>query len=102
MDYGLGLTTISNTNLQKLDRVQNGTMKTILETIRNTPTEAMRYILDFPPMHSRQKVAQVKAYLSAVENPQNPFHEATKDIKGDRLQRKIMDGAGRRYHQTGL
>ena len=87
MDYGLGLTTISTTNLQKLDRVQNEAMRTILGTTRDTPTEAMRYILDLPPMHSRQKVAQVKAYLSAVENPQNPLHEATKDMKGDRLQR---------------
>ena len=87
MDYGLGLTTISSTNLQKLDRVQNEAMRTILGTTKDTPLEAMRYILDLPPMHSRQKVAQVKAYLSAVENPQHPLHEATKDTKGERLQR---------------
>ena len=60
MDYGLGLTTISSTNLQKLDRIQNEAMRTILGTTRDTPTEAMRYILDLPPMHLRQKVAQVR------------------------------------------
>ena len=87
MDYGLGLTTISRTNLQKLDRVQNEAMRTILGTTKDTPIEAMRYILDLPPLEDRHKVAQVKAYLGAVENPRNPLHNATKDPKGDRLQR---------------
>ena len=87
IDYGLGLTTISSTNLQKLDRIQNEAMRIILGTTRDTPTEAMRHVLDLPPVETRQKIAQVKAYLSAVENPQNPLHKATKESKGDRLQR---------------
>ena len=87
MDYGLGLTTISSTNLQKLDRIQNETMRTILGTTRDTPTEAVRYILDFLPIHTRQKVARVKAYFSVVENSRKSLHEATKDTKGNRLQR---------------
>ena len=32
MDYGLGLTTISSTTLQKLDRIQNDARRTILGT----------------------------------------------------------------------
>ena len=36
---------------------------------------------------NRQKVEQVKAYFSAVENSHNPLHEAVKDTKGCRLAR---------------
>ena len=38
-------------------------------------------------MQTRQKVEQVKAYFSAVENPYSPLHEAMKDTKGCRLAR---------------
>ena len=31
----------------------------------------MRFVLDLPPMQTSQKVEQVKAYFSAVENPHN-------------------------------
>ena len=39
-------------------------------------------MLDLPPVQTGQKVEQVKAYFSAVENPHNPLHEAVKDAKG--------------------
>ena len=42
-------------------------------------------MLDLPPVWTRQKVEQVKAYFSAVENPHNPPHEAMKDTRGCRL-----------------
>ena len=87
IDYGLGLTTMSQTKLLKLDRVQNEAMRVILGTTKDTPTEAMRFVLDLPPMQTRQKVEQVKAYFSAVEIPHNPVHEAVKDTKGCRLVR---------------
>ena len=44
-------------------------------------------MLDLPPMQTRQKVEQAKAYFSAVEIPHNPLHEAVKDTKGCRLVR---------------
>ena len=59
----------------------------ILGTTKDTPIEAMRYILDLPPMKTRQTVEQVKAYLKAAENPNNPLHGAVKEPKGDRLKR---------------
>ena len=85
IDYGLGLTTMPQTNLLKLDRVQNEAMRVILGTTKDTPTETMRFMLDLPPMQTRQKVEQVKAYFSGVENPHNPLHDAVKDTKGSRL-----------------
>ena len=72
--------------LIKLDRMQNEAVRVILGTTKDTPTKTMRFMLDLPPMKSRQKVEQVKAYFSAVENPHNPLHEAVKDTKGSRLR----------------
>ena len=46
-----------------------------------TATETMRFMLDLPPMQTRQKVEQVKAYFSAFENPHTPLHEAVKNTK---------------------
>ena len=96
IDYGLGLTTLSQSNLLKLDRVQNEAMRVILGTTKDTPIETMRYLLDLPSMETRHKVEQVKAYLNAMQNPKNPLHDAVKEEKGCRLARgKFMDGPSR-------
>ena len=42
IDYGLDLTTLSQSNLLKLDRVQNEAMRVILGTTKDTPIETMR------------------------------------------------------------
>ena len=73
---------LSQTNLLKLDRVQNEAMPVILRTTKDTPTETVRFMPDLSPMQTRQKVEQVKAYFSAIENPHNPLHKAVKDTKG--------------------
>ena len=86
-DYGLGLTTMAQTKLLKLDRVQNEAMRVILGTTKDTPTETMKFMLDLPSLQTTKKVEQVKAYFSAVGNPHNPLHEAVKDTKGYRLGR---------------
>ena len=52
IDYGLGLTTLSQSNLMKLDRVQNEAMRVVLGTAKDTPIETMRSLLDLP---SRRK-----------------------------------------------
>ena len=66
IDYGLGLTTLSQSNLLKLDRVQNKAMRVILRTTKDTPIETMHYLLDLPSMETRHKVEQFKAYLNAM------------------------------------
>ena len=87
IDYGLGLTTLSQSNLLTLDRVQNEAMRVILGTTKDTPIETMCYLLDLPSMEARHKVEQVKAYLNALQNPKNPLHDAVKEEKGCRLAR---------------
>ena len=76
INYGLGLTTQSQSNLLKLDRVQNEAMRVILGTTKDTSIEAVRYLLDLPSMETRHKVEQVKANLNVMQNPKNPLHDA--------------------------
>ena len=85
--YGLGLTTLSQSNLLKLDRVQNKAMRVIVEITKDTPIEAMRYLLDLSSMDARHKVEQAKAYLNAMQKPKNPLHDAVKQEKGCRMAR---------------
>ena len=54
-------------------------MRVILGTTKDTSTETM---LDLPPMQTKQKVEQVKAFFNAVENPHN---HTLKDTQGCRL-----------------
>ena len=65
----------------------NEAMRVILGTTKDTPIETMCYLLDLPSMETRHKVEQVKAYLSAMQNPKNPLHDAVKEEKGCRLAR---------------
>ena len=85
IDYGLGLTTLSQSNLLKLGRVLNEAMGVILGTTKDTPIETMCYLLDLPSMETRHKVEQIKPYRNAIQNPKNPLHDAVKEEKGCRL-----------------
>ena len=58
-DFGLGLKTLSQPNLQKLGRMQNKAMTVIMETIKDMPIEATHYMLDLP--QTRNKVEQSKS-----------------------------------------
>ena len=78
---------MAQTNRLKPDRVQNEAKRVKLGTTKDTPTENTRFMLGLPPMQTRQKVEQVKAYFSAVKNPHNPLHEAVIDTQGCRLER---------------
>ena len=86
IDYGLGLTTLSQSNLLKLDRVQNKAMRVILGTTKYTPLEAMHYLLDLPPMETRHMVKQIKMYLNAKQNPQNPLQEEKEKVSHRRAK----------------
>ena len=53
IDYGLGVTTMAQTNLLNLDRVQNEAMRVILETTKNTSIETTMFMLGLPPVQTR-------------------------------------------------
>ena len=76
IDCGLGLTTLSQSNLLKLERVQNKAMR----TTKDTPIETMHYTYwTCHPRKARHKAEQVKAHLNAMQNPNNPLHDALKE-----------------------
>jgi len=45
---------MAQTNPLQLDRVHNEGMRVIVGTIKDTPTETMRFMLDLPPMQIRK------------------------------------------------
>ena len=53
----------------------------ILGTTRDTPTENIRFMLDLPSMQTRQKVEQVKAYLTSLVSSKIPTTHSTKPWK---------------------
>ena len=63
VNYGLGLLTLSNAQLDRLATIQNEGMRIILGCTRDTSCEAMRHYLGFDNMAVRHKKAQVQAYL---------------------------------------
>ena len=63
MEYGLGLLTLSKSQAQRLDVIQNEGMSAILGCTKDTSAEAMRYLLDLPTASERHELVQVKAHL---------------------------------------
>ena len=53
----------------------------------DTPSEAVRYLLELPTMTTRHKEEQVRAYLNAMQNSKNPHHDAVKKVGGCGLAR---------------
>ena len=85
---------MAQTNLLKLDRVQKEAMRVMLGTTKDTPIETM-IILVLPPVQTRHKEEQVKAYFSAVENPHIPPHEAVKDTGMQAGTGQVLDESSR-------
>ena len=76
LDYGLRLTTMSQIDLPKMDRVENDEPLVILGTSRDTLIVTKPVMLELAPMQIRQTADQVKADLSVVEIPHNPLRAA--------------------------
>ena len=87
IDYGFGLLTLSSSQLQRLDVIQNEGMRTILGCTRATATDAMRHLLDLPSMAERHRLAQVKAYLTVCTDTEHPLHEKVGRQMTSRLKR---------------
>ena len=60
IEYGLGLLTLSNAQLKRIETIQNEGMRAILGCTKDTSTEAMRHLLDLSTAAERHKLAQVK------------------------------------------
>ena len=87
VENGFGLLTLSKTQLNRLEVIQNEAMRAILGCTRDTSAEAMRYILGFPTMAERHKLAQVKAFLKVSADEKHPLHHKVGNRPQSRLKR---------------
>ena len=87
VDYGFGMLTLSRTQRERLDVIQNEGMRVILGCTRDTAAVAMRHLLDLPNMSERHKLAQVKAFLRVSADSQHPLHHKVGRNVTSRLKR---------------
>src|SRR5579871_4624984 len=87
IEYGGAILTASDTQMDRLERIQNEAMRIILGCTRDTPCVAMRYLLDFPSMEHRIALWRARAHLRISANIEHPLHEALGRIRGNMLKR---------------
>ena len=80
---------LSDTQLKRLEVIQNEGMRAILGCTKDTSAAAMRYTLDLPTMATRYRLAQVRAYLK-VSADTKPTQQTQK--------RKRVDEPSRHNH----
>ena len=73
--WGGGLTVPYLDVMQFNELNQNEGMRSILGCTKDTSAEAVRYMLDLPPMDDRHKLAQVKDYTRVAADTSNPLHD---------------------------
>ena len=87
----------------KVDRVQNEAMRAIPETTKDTPIETTRFMLELPPMQTRQKVEQVKAYFSAIKKSPQPTPRSRERHKGMQTgMGQVLDGPSRGLNTASM
>ena len=91
IEYGLGLLTLSKTQVERLDVIQNEGMRAILGCTKDTSAEAMRHLLDLPTASERHKLAQVKAYLRVASDEKHPLHNKIGREYSSRLKRECSE-----------
>ena len=74
IDYGLGLLTLSKSQLERLERIQNEGMRTVLGCTRDTSTAGMRFMLGLPSIVERHREAQVKGLFRITRQRDHLLH----------------------------
>jgi hypothetical protein len=87
IEYVLAMLTFSNIQIDKLERIQNETMRIILGCTMDTLCRAMTYLLDFPTILNRISLCRTRAYLRINADTQHPLHSEIRNIKGEKLKR---------------
>src|SRR5579871_4377936 len=87
IEYGGAILTASDTQMDRLERIQNEAMRIILGCTRDTPCVAMRYLLDFPSMAHRIALWRACAHFRISANTEHPLHEELGKERGNRLKR---------------
>ena len=84
IDYGLGCLTLSETQISRLEVVQNEAMRAVLGCTKDTHIVCMRYLLDLHSMKIRYKLAEAKMYLDVLGNTKHPLHHIIRKAKGNK------------------
>jgi hypothetical protein len=87
IEYALAILTLSRTQLERLERLQNEAMRIVLGCTRDTACRAMRYLLDIPTMEDRTRICRARAYLRISADKLHPLHSEIRKEKGARLKR---------------
>ena len=87
IEYALPILTLSQTQIERLERIQNEAMRIILGCTKDTAVRAMRYLLDFPTIKDRIAICRARAYLRVSADTQHPLHSEIEKEKGNRLKR---------------
>ena len=77
--------------MNRLEIIQNESKRAVLGCIRDTAAKAMRYLLGFPTMAERHKIAQVKAFLKVSEDKKHPLHSKVGQRPQERC--RVDDGS---------
>ena len=87
VNYGLGLLTLSKAQLDRLETIQNQSMRIILGCTRDTSCETMPHYLGLDSMPERHKKAKVQAYLKVSRDEKHPLHDKVGRAVHSRLKR---------------
>ena len=92
---------MAQTNPLQLDRVHDEGMRVIVGTIKDTPTETMRFMLDLPPMQTTQKVEHTSEpyfFLNSQLTPRSrKRHKGMQTGAG-----QVLDGSNRGLNTASM
>ena len=88
INHGFGPMSLSEAQFKRLEVIQNEAMRAILGCTKDTSAEAMRYLLGFPTMAERPRLAQVKTFLKVTSDESHPLHNKV----GNRLPSRLKRG----------
>lgn len=87
IEYALAILTLSCTQFERLERLQNEAMWIVPGCTRDTACRAMRYLLDIPTMEGRTRICRARAYLRISVDKLHPLYSEIREEKGARLKR---------------
>jgi len=90
MEYGLHLCMcVSKTNMSKLQRVQNATMRIVTGAAKPTSCMALQYWLGATSVMGRQKLLAAKAFLKAITTQSHPLCEALQRREDESVTQRL-------------
>ena len=92
LEYGASAwSTTAKTHANKLDRVQNLGLRTILGAMKSTPVAAMEQTAGIEPLESRRQTKILIHAEKLKRLPDHPLHNKLQDLTKNRLKRKSLN-----------